>query len=1653
MMPHNNPASSIQSIAQTSRLLLAGLISLTALSAQVHAADVTWDNVGTDDKFSTANNWDTNVVPTGGDNALMTIGGTVTYDDGQTNSMDRAIIEGGTVFNMSGGTFNASLSGNTVRFVVGKNGTGTVNQSEGTMGIGHLIAIGWGDIGDYNLSGGVLNISRAGSTLQGSSANPSISLGPSNGTGTLNISGGTLTTRAGVEMGSNALFKVSGGRATEIGIGSHDSGDGYWNQLSGATLSVGIDFGGLTKIFIDDVEGTNGNFATFESGSLLDVDYFNGFVGGGTWTVLELENGDITDNGLAFAAGVDTNIWSFAIDNSGTNGLLTITSSDSAAINDAYWDGSENTTWEEPLNWTNNYGAFQASYVHIDSGTVDYTATSDAGINLRGFRMTAGTLNISGGNLVASQLASAYSQMDGTVNQTGGSFDVNALELGRGTSSSAIYNMSDGELKIARAANDFSLYLGANSSGSNSGSGTLTITGGKLTSRTGVKLGHASNSGTGNFEVLGTGASEIGIGSQGSIDGTWEQHAGSTLKVGIDYAGVTKIFIDDVADGNGTSATFESGALLDVDYYNAGSGGGTWVVLEVENADITDNGLAFAAGVDTNVWSFGIDNSGPNGILYVTATGAFAGESITIGNTEQQKMRYGMDYERLWYWTGSLNSSERDDIARWSAVDTDIDFIRVAMNSGYELTEGTFVLSAYTNKIIPLMQEMQQANPNLKFFASPRPLDEAVSGASWQPYPLWVTDPGETSYTNTSYDFAPIKCAEYMVKYLLLMKSYGFKISFLDVTNEWQNSSGGRVTADDMDDIHNYLHVTYMAAPWEHPDYPGITLTPADIPELVGPSSHNYFEGTSWIHSMDSGDAAALSIAASHNTGRNGSAEAFVERVRARMGTDAEIWNTEQHGWKSTSGENETTSFFYYLESIRAGFGGINGWLAIGTTSQGHAYILNPNGTPTRNVKYHIYQKLSSTSNYGHALDILDEPAEGVLADLSNEYDSERNVAAFIKGNLMTVWVINENATSVPLTIAPTGYTIATSTIRKTRWTDPSDVEGFESLIPITSNTSFTTIIPGESVVCFEIVLNTETFANQSYEAEDYSHQWGTGLEDQGSYVNVANISDGDWLRFGSVALEQNSILSFSVARPSGRPDGFIRVREGNAEEGTILGEIEVPETGNWQSYQTIYSQLDVQAGIYNLYIEFIEDAVSPTGAAFVNIDSFTVNDPAAPAAPTNLTATANGTTQIDLAWNAVSGATSYSVLRATSAGGNYTEIASGLTTTSSSDATASPGVPYFYVVRALNGTVESADSNEATATLPLLAPTGLTATANGSTQIDLAWNAVSGATSYTVLRATSAGGTYAEFASGLTTTSTSDATASIGVPYYYVVKAVNGAVESEDSNEATATLPLLAPTNLTATENGTTQIDLNWNAVSEATSYSVLRGTTSGGAYTEIANSLTTTSTSDTTASPGLTYYYVVRAINGAIESANSNEADATLPLDAPTGLTATPISSSQIDLSWNSVNGATGYTVMRAPGPRGPYGSIASGIVLPSYSDTTGLTAGNRFYYRVFASTSEVDSSDSAIVSAVPSDPIVVENIVFGPLTVDLSNNSFDFSIQNSVLGHNYQAQHRQNLTIGDWVDVGGLKLGNGGILDFSIPILETDEENFFRVNISQQ
>lgn len=92
------------------------------------------------------------------------------------------------------------------------------------------------------------------------------------------------------------------------------------------------------------------------------------------------------------------------------------------------------------------------------------------------------------------------------------------------------------------------------------------------------------------------------------------------------------------------------------------------------------------------------------------------------------------------------------------------------------------------------------------------------------------------------------------------------------------------------------------------------------------------------------------------------------------------------------------------------------------------------------------------------------------------------------------------------------------------------------------------------------------------------------------------------------------------------------------------------------------------------------------------------------------------------------------------------------------------------------------------------------------------------------------------------------------------------------------------SPSTVSLSGAGGHEVDLAWNASSSVTTgYNVYRGSKPSGPYTKLNSSLVTSTTyTDTTVQAGLIYYYVTTAVDAqGLESAYSNEAEATVPSD----------------------------------------------------------------------------------------------------------------------------------------------------------------------------
>lgn len=191
--------------------------------------------------------------------------------------------------------------------------------------------------------------------------------------------------------------------------------------------------------------------------------------------------------------------------------------------------------------------------------------------------------------------------------------------------------------------------------------------------------------------------------------------------------------------------------------------------------------------------------------------------------------------------------------------------------------------------------------------------------------------------------------------------------------------------------------------------------------------------------------------------------------------------------------------------------------------------------------------------------------------------------------------------------------------------------------------------------------------------------------------------------------------------------------------------------------------------------------------------EAITDND--VPAAPANLSADANGSSEIDLTWDAASASdlvSSWDVYRSTTSGGE-SSVLTNVTTNSYDDTGLDPETEYFYYVVAKNGAGDSSASAEASATTTIAGPAkpaNLSATANGSDEIDLSWDDASAGdavTSWWLYRGTSTGGEILR-AIVIGGPSFADTGLDPTTEYFYYVVANNAGGASPPSDEANAT-------------------------------------------------------------------------------------------------------------------------------------------------------------------------------------------------------------------------------------------------------------------------
>ncbi len=197
-------------------------------------------------------------------------------------------------------------------------------------------------------------------------------------------------------------------------------------------------------------------------------------------------------------------------------------------------------------------------------------------------------------------------------------------------------------------------------------------------------------------------------------------------------------------------------------------------------------------------------------------------------------------------------------------------------------------------------------------------------------------------------------------------------------------------------------------------------------------------------------------------------------------------------------------------------------------------------------------------------------------------------------------------------------------------------------------------------------------------------------------------------------------------------------------------------------------------------------------------------------------------------------------------------------------------------------------------------------------------------------------------------------------------------AFQVEGCSSGGGTDPVAAPTDLAVTSITATQIGLGWtDHSSDETNFHVERCTGSScTSFTEVGQTgANVTTFTDSPPSPN-TYRYRVRASRSGTFSSFTNTVTGVMPPAAPSGLTATAFSSSQINLAWtdNSTNEAN-FHVDRCAGSGCP--SFVQIAQLPagaqSYADT-GLPSEATFTYRVRATNATASVASNTAGATTP-------------------------------------------------------------------------------------
>ena len=342
------------------------------------------------------------------------------------------------------------------------------------------------------------------------------------------------------------------------------------------------------------------------------------------------------------------------------------------------------------------------------------------------------------------------------------------------------------------------------------------------------------------------------------------------------------------------------------------------------------------------------------------------------------------------------------------------------------------------------------------------------------------------------------------------------------------------------------------------------------------------------------------------------------------------------------------------------------------------------------------------------------------------------------------------------------------------------------------------------------------------------------------------------------------------------------------------------------------------------------------------------------PAAPGVSIYRVNGKPQ--LKWSAVTGAAKYWIYRSTD-GVNFKYYDS-TTGTSYTNCIAASGTEYYYKVKAaavVNGKNVASDfSNTKSLFTTPAAPSVSITTSKGKPK--LTWKAVKGADKYYVYRSTD--GKNFKYYNETDEAGYTNYSTNIGTTYYYKVRAVKTIDGNDHKSDFSAVRSIQcrpAAVNLSISRSYG-KPKLTWDAVADADKYWIYRST--DGKNFKCYDTTTKTSYINSGAAFNTIYCYKVKAVkvvNGRNVVSGSGSAKSVITALAKPSVSITT-SDGKPYISWDAVDGATGYYVFRSTD--GKNYSVLGYTTRTNYTNTAS-NAGTTYYYKVKADSSNTKTA----------------------------------------------------------------------------------------------